>query len=120
MVVGSSGERDMGADSATGGVGGAAQPWLDGLPSLAGASAVGAGASVAAYHALTPHLAHREQIYQFPNPFRVVLYGVGTDQEAARACLPGDYACVILDLALPDGDGQNDPCLLYTSDAADE
>lgn len=24
---------------------------------------------------------------------------------AARACLPGDYACVILDLALPDGDG---------------
>lgn len=24
---------------------------------------------------------------------------------AARACLPGDYACVILDLGLPDGDG---------------
>jgi two-component system OmpR family response regulator len=24
---------------------------------------------------------------------------------AARACLPGDYACVVLDLGLPDGDG---------------
>ena len=24
---------------------------------------------------------------------------------AARACLPGDYVCVVLDLGLPDGDG---------------
>ncbi|HSN45242.1 MAG TPA: response regulator, partial [Casimicrobiaceae bacterium] len=23
----------------------------------------------------------------------------------ARACLPGEYACVVLDLGLPDGDG---------------
>lgn len=64
---------------------------------------VPAGASVAAYHALTPHLAHREQIYQFPNPFRVVLYGVGTDQEAARACLPSanDLEFVLLQAEVP-------------------
>lgn len=46
------------------------------------------GASVSAYHSLTAHLAHRQQIYQFPNPFRVVLYGPDTSMEAARACLP--------------------------------
>lgn len=32
-------------------------------------------ASVAAHHQLTPHLAHRTEIYQFPTPFRTVLYG---------------------------------------------
>ena len=47
-----------------------------------------ADASVSAYHSLTAHLAHREQIYQFPNPFRVVLYGPDTQMEAARACIP--------------------------------
>lgn len=46
------------------------------------------GASVAAYHALTPHLDHRVQIYQFPNPFRVVLYGPDTRLEQEGACLP--------------------------------
>jgi uncharacterized membrane protein len=49
---------------------------------------VPAGASIATYHALAPHLANRELVYQFPNPFRVVLYGVDTTLEAARACLP--------------------------------
>lgn len=47
-----------------------------------------AEASVSADHSLTPHLANREQIYQFPNPFRVVLYGVGDSLEDVRACLP--------------------------------
>jgi hypothetical protein len=32
-------------------------------------------ASVAAHYRLTPHLAHRAEIYQFPTPFRVELYG---------------------------------------------
>jgi len=49
---------------------------------------VPANASVSAHHTLTPHLANREAIYQFPNPFRVVLYGVGDSLEDARACVP--------------------------------
>ena len=31
-----------------------------------------------------PHLAHREKIYQFPNPFRVVLYGPDISLEGTR------------------------------------
>jgi uncharacterized membrane protein len=46
-----------------------------------------ANASVSAFHSLTAHLAHREQIYLFPNPFRVVLYGPDTRMEEARACI---------------------------------
>jgi len=33
-------------------------------------------ASVSAYHAAAPHLSHRVEIYQFPAPFRAVLYGI--------------------------------------------
>lgn len=50
-------------------------------------AAVPSDASVAAHHALTPHLSRRREIYQFPNPFRVVLYGADTTLERARACL---------------------------------
>ncbi len=65
---------------------------------------VPAGASVSAYHALTPHLAQRTLIYQFPNPFRAVLYGVDTSQEEARACLPtaNDLEYVMLQAQIPD------------------
>ena len=42
------------------------------------------GVSVAAHHRLTPHLAYRSEIYQFPNPFRVVLYGVDNSLEGTR------------------------------------
>ena len=61
-------------------------------------------ASVSAYHSLTAHLAHREQIYQFPNPFRVVLYGPDTSMEDARACLPAanDLEYVMLKRDLDD------------------
>lgn len=45
-------------------------------------------AVVSAYHALDPHLSHRRYIYQFPNPFRVVLYGTDTTLEEQRARLP--------------------------------
>jgi uncharacterized membrane protein len=41
-------------------------------------------ASVAAHYRLTPHLAHRTEIYQFPTPFRVVLYGPDASQEGSR------------------------------------
>ncbi|MGB8861376.1 MAG: DUF2079 domain-containing protein [Ilumatobacteraceae bacterium] len=62
------------------------------------------GASVSAYHQLTPQLANREQIYQFPNPFRVVLYGVGAEQETARACVPAanDIEYVMLQTEVPE------------------
>jgi hypothetical protein len=41
-------------------------------------------AVVSAYHRVTPHLAHREKLYQFPNPFRVVLYGPDISLEGTR------------------------------------
>jgi uncharacterized membrane protein len=43
-----------------------------------------AGAVVSAQYQLTPHLAYREQIYQFPVPFRVVLYGPDSSMEGRR------------------------------------
>lgn len=33
------------------------------------------GAVLSAHHLVAPHLAHRQLVYMFPNPFRVVLYG---------------------------------------------
>ena len=53
---------------------------------------------------MAPQLANREQIFQFPNPFRVVLYGPDTSMEAARACLPAanDLQYVLLQRSLAD------------------
>ncbi len=63
-----------------------------------------AGAAVSAYHALDPHLTHRTHIYQFPNPWRVVLYGPNTDLENIRACLAeaNDIDYVMLPSSLDD------------------
>jgi uncharacterized membrane protein len=41
-------------------------------------------ASVSAHYRLTPHLAHRREIYQFPTPFRVELYGPDDSLGGAR------------------------------------
>ncbi|MEM9515066.1 MAG: DUF2079 domain-containing protein [Actinomycetota bacterium] len=41
-------------------------------------------ASVAAHYRITPHVAYREEIYQFPVPFRVVLYGPDISWENSR------------------------------------
>jgi len=41
-------------------------------------------AAVSAFHSASAHLAHRQQIYQFPNPFRIVLYGPDTSREGSR------------------------------------
>ena len=41
-------------------------------------------ASVAAHYRITPHLAYRSEIYQFPTPFRVVLYGTDIADEGSR------------------------------------
>jgi len=42
------------------------------------------GESLSVYHSLAPHLAHRREVYQFPNPFRVVLYGTDISLEGSR------------------------------------
>ena len=42
------------------------------------------GAVVSAYDPLVTFLAHRKEIYFFPNPFRAVYYGVGTELEGKR------------------------------------
>ena len=41
-------------------------------------------AVISVYHSLAPHLAHREKIYMFPNPFRVLLYGTDVAIEGSR------------------------------------
>ena len=43
-----------------------------------------ADAVVSANYRLTPQLAYREEIYQFPVPFRVSLYGPDTSLEGSR------------------------------------
>lgn len=42
------------------------------------------GAVVSAFDPLVTFLAHRKEIYFFPNPFRAVYYGVGTEVEGKR------------------------------------
>jgi hypothetical protein len=63
-------------------------------------------AVVSAQYTITAQLARREQIYMFPNPFRVVLYGPNTDLELMRARLPeaDDVEYVVLPAQL---DAQN-------------
>ena len=41
-------------------------------------------AVVSAHFRITPHVAYRKEIYQFPNPFRIVLYGTDIEQENTR------------------------------------
>ena len=41
-------------------------------------------AVISVYHSLAPHLSHREKIYMFPNPFRVVLYGADIALEGSQ------------------------------------
>ncbi len=53
----------------------AARELLDDIPS---------DAVVSANYRLTPHLAYRDEIYQFPVPFRVVLYGPDDSLEGTR------------------------------------
>ncbi|MEY3691789.1 MAG: hypothetical protein RJB57_1445 [Actinomycetota bacterium] len=41
-------------------------------------------AAISVFHSLAPHMAHRVHVYQFPNPFRVVLYGTDISLEGTR------------------------------------
>lgn len=62
-------------------------------------------ASVSAYYSAAPHLSHRREIYQFPTPFRAVLYGVDFEMENHRlqARAEGvDY--ILMPLAIEPGD----------------
>jgi uncharacterized membrane protein len=41
-------------------------------------------AIVAAHYRITPHIAHRREVYQFPTPFRAVLYGPNGNIDGPR------------------------------------
>lgn len=47
-------------------------------------TAVPDNAVISVYDPLVTHMAHRREVYFFPNPFRAVYYGVGTELEGSR------------------------------------
>lgn len=53
-------------------------------------------AVVSAHFLLTPHLARREQIYMFPNPFSRVLYGTDVSLEGTPLPAAADVEFVVL------------------------
>jgi uncharacterized membrane protein len=57
-------------------------------------------APVSVYHSLAPHMAHRVHVYQFPNPFRVVLYGTDISLEGTRDPRAGIVRYVVLPLQM--------------------
>jgi hypothetical protein len=65
-------------------------------------------ASVAAYHSATPHIDHREEIYQFPNPFRIVQFGTDISIEGTRDEPRADRVDFVLLPAALDEQNQND------------
>ncbi len=62
------------------------------------------GASVAAHHRVTPHIAYRTEIYQFPNPFRLVLYGPDRSLEGIRLAERADGVDFVV---LPTSEDEN-------------
>lgn len=62
------------------------------------------GASVAAHHRVTPHIAYRTEIYQFPNPFRLTLYGPDRDLEGMRLPARADRVDYVV---LPTSEDEN-------------
>lgn len=53
-------------------------------------------AVVSVHHRLTAHLARREQIYMYPNPFKVVLYGTDISEEGSRLPIADEVEFVVL------------------------
>jgi uncharacterized membrane protein len=47
-------------------------------------------AVVSAHYRIAAHLTYRKEIYQFPNPFRIVLYGPDTSREGQREVVRAD------------------------------
>ena len=60
------------------------------------ATTIPSDARISVYHSLAPHLAHRKEIYQFPNPFYIVLYGTDTSIEGQRSPLADGIEYVML------------------------
>ena len=54
------------------------------------------GAVVSAFDPLVTFLAHRQKIYFFPNPFRALYYGVGTEVEGSRLPASDEVEYVVL------------------------
>ncbi len=61
-------------------------------------------AKISVLYSTAPHLAHRTEIYQFPNPFRIVMYGPDTSKEGQRSPLADGIEFVLLPRNL---DGEN-------------
>lgn len=61
-------------------------------------------AKISVLYSTAPHLAHRTEIYQFPNPFRIVMYGPDTSKEGQRSPLAAGIEFVLLPRNL---DGEN-------------
>jgi hypothetical protein len=57
-------------------------------------------ARISVYHALAPHVAHRKYVFQFPNPFRVVLYGTDVSLEGTRDRAADSIEYVVLPLTM--------------------
>lgn len=64
-------------------------------------------AIVSAHHAATAHLAHREHIYMFPNPFSTLLYGDAElrRNEGQRLPIADEVEYVLLPRDLPEREG---------------
>ena len=67
-------------------------------------SKIPSNAKISVFHSTAPHLAHRKEIYQFPNPFRIVMYGPDTSNEGQRNPLADGIEYVLLPRFL---DGEN-------------
>ena len=61
-------------------------------------------AKISVLYSTAPHLAHRTEIYQFPNPFRIVMYGPDTSKEGQRSPLADGIEFVLLPRNI---DGEN-------------
>jgi len=61
-------------------------------------------AVVSAHYALTPHLAHREKIYSWPNPFSREMYGTDISLEGSLMVEAGDVEYVVLRIPLDEDD----------------
>ena len=56
------------------------------------------GAAVSAQYNLVPHLGHRAEVYEFPNPFRAVNWGLEGDEHQRAALDRLRYVVVQRDL----------------------
>lgn len=66
------------------------------------ASELPSDAKISVYHSLAPHLTHRKQVFQFPNPFYIVLYGTDISIEGQRSPLADGIEYVMLPRKLDD------------------